>query len=350
MEYKRDQHIILERNENFFIEGRPYVDRIIIRIIKDPSSRTIAMENGETLLATFEANPRELERMKKQEHLVVTDQGYAAIGPLVWLAFNHQRAPTSDPAVRKAIAYAVDRDFIINALLLGAPTEARTGFHPGSPFYEPNVEPYDLDIDEANRILDEAGYARGDDGMRFKLFVDFASAFTRPHAEYLKPQLKKIGIDMTVRASPDFPSWAKRVSTHDFDLTWDVVFNWGDPVIGVHRTYLSTNIKKGSLVQHPGLRQPQGGRAAGPGRDGARPGQAHRDLLRGAEAAGGRAARVLGAHPAVPHGLQQAHRQSAPDHLGNLLAARRDLRPAGVMRRPHGLPAGIGGQAGRLPA
>ena len=89
VEYKRDQHIVLERNENFFIEGRPYVDKIIIRIIKDPSSRTIAMENGETLLATFEANPRELARMKEKDHLVVTDQGYAAIGPLVWLAFNH---------------------------------------------------------------------------------------------------------------------------------------------------------------------------------------------------------------------------------------------------------------------
>ena len=132
-------------------------------------------------------------------------------------------------------------------LFLGAPTEARTGFHPGSPFYEPDVEPYDLDLDKANQILDDAGYARGDDGMRFKLFVDFGWQAVRPHAEYLKPQLKKIGIDMTVRASPDFPSWAKRVSNHEFDLTWDTVFNWGDPVIGVHRTYLSTNIKKGVI-------------------------------------------------------------------------------------------------------
>ncbi len=247
VEFKRDQHIILERNENFFIEGRPYVDRIVIRIIKDPSSRAIAMENGELLLATFEETPRELARMKKNDNLVVTDQGYAAIGPIVWLAFNHQRAPTSDLGVRKAIAYAVDRDFIINALLLGTPTEARTGFHPGSIFYEPDVEPYDLDIDKANQLLDDAGYERGDDGMRFKLFVDFGWPAVRPHAEYLKPQLKKIGIDVTVRPSPDFPSWAKRVSNHDFDLTWDTVFNWGDPVIGVHRTYLSNNIKKGVI-------------------------------------------------------------------------------------------------------
>ena len=83
--------------------------------------------------------------------------------------------------------------------------------------------------------------------MRFKLTVDFGWQSIKAPAEYLKPQLKKIGIDLAVRAAPDFPSWAKRISNHDFDMTWDVVFNWGDPVIGVHRTYLSSNIKKGVI-------------------------------------------------------------------------------------------------------
>ena len=63
----------------------------------------------------------------------------------------------------------------------------------------------------------------------------------------MKPQLKKVGIDVVIRSSPDFPTWAKRVGGHDFELTWDVVFNWGDPVIGVHRTYQTSNIKKGVI-------------------------------------------------------------------------------------------------------
>jgi len=46
-----------------------------------------------------------------------------------------------------------------------------------------------------------------------------------------------------LRTSPDFPTWAKRMATGDFEMTTDIVFNWGDPVIGVARTYLSTNIK-----------------------------------------------------------------------------------------------------------
>ena len=247
VEFVRDQHIILERNENFFIEGRPYLDKIVMRIIKDGSARTIAVENGEVQLSAFEANARDIKRMASNENLVATPDGYGAIGPLAWVAFNTKREPTSDVRVRQAIAYAVDRNFILNAIFLGTSQEARTGIHPDSPFYNPDVEPYDVDLDKANAILDEAGYARGDDGMRFKLVLDYGWASIKPPAEYLKPQLKKIGIDIEVRAAPDFPTWAKRISSHDFDMTWDVVFNWGDPVIGVHRTYDSKNIKEGVI-------------------------------------------------------------------------------------------------------
>jgi peptide/nickel transport system substrate-binding protein len=66
-------------------------------------------------------------------------------------------------------------------------------------------------------------------------------------AEYLRSQLKRVGINLEVRAAPDFPTWAQRISNFDYDLTMDNVFNWGDPVIGVNRTYLSSNIRKGII-------------------------------------------------------------------------------------------------------
>ena len=66
-------------------------------------------------------------------------------------------------------------------------------------------------------------------------------------AEFLRAQLRKVGIALELRLAPDFPTWAQRISNFDFDLTMDNVFNWSDPVIGVHRTYLSTNIRKGVI-------------------------------------------------------------------------------------------------------
>ena len=247
VEFVRDQHIILERYENFFIEGRPYLDKIVMRIIKDPSARSLGRENGEILLSAFESTAQNILHSKGVPHLTATDQGYAAIGPITWLAFNTKRKPTSDVRVRQAIAYAVDRDFLINAVMMGTSKPAYTGIHPDSIFHEPDVERYDLDVDKANRMLDAAGYARGSNDMRFPLTVDFGWPSAKPMAEYLKPQLKKIGIDVTVRTSAGFPAWAKTVSNWEFDMTVDVVFNWGDPVIGVHRTYLCDNAKKGVI-------------------------------------------------------------------------------------------------------
>src|SRR5690625_5586941 len=59
----------------------------------------------------------------------------------------------------------------------------------------------------------------------------------------MRQQLRKIGSDAKQRTSADFPSWAERIANHDFDITTDNVWNWGDPVIGVHRTFLSSNIR-----------------------------------------------------------------------------------------------------------
>ena len=247
VEFVRDQHIILERNENFFLEGKPYLDKIVMRIIKDPSARSLGRENGEIHLSAFESTPQDILHSKGIAHLTASDKGYAAIGPITWLAFNTKSKPTSDVRVRQAIAYAVDRNFLINAVMRGTSKPAYTGIHPDSIFHEPNVERYDLDINKANQILNDAGYSKNSDGIRFPLNIDYGWPSAKPMAEYMKPQLKKIGIDVTVRTSAGFPAWAKTVSNWEFDMTVDVVFNWGDPVIGVHRTYLCENAKKGVI-------------------------------------------------------------------------------------------------------
>ena len=50
VEFVRDQHIILERYDGYFIKDRPYVDKLVIRIIKDPAARALGRKNGEILL------------------------------------------------------------------------------------------------------------------------------------------------------------------------------------------------------------------------------------------------------------------------------------------------------------
>ncbi len=249
-EFKPGEYVILKKNPNYFIKGRPYLDRIIIKNYKDVTSMVLAADKGEIDLLPFLTGTRNIARLKKNAKLTVTDKGYAAVGPINWLAFNTKNKYLKDKRVRKAIAYTVDRKFILNALLSGFAKAATGPVVLGSPFAAPGVEQYDLDLDKAKALLDEAGLKVGSDGMRFKLTLDFIPGFAEMQktiAEYIRPQLKKVGIEVALRSSPDFPTWAKRVGGHDFDMTMDIVFNWGDPVIGVHRTYLCSNIRKGVI-------------------------------------------------------------------------------------------------------
>jgi peptide/nickel transport system substrate-binding protein len=152
--------------------------------------------------------------------------------------------------VRQAIAYAIDKDFIVKQLQRGVTKVATGPIAPGSPFYTDKVELYKTDLKKAASLLDAAGLKPDASGKRFAMTLDYLTDTpdnSQTIAEYLRPQLRKIGIEVTVRTSPDFPTWARRVSTYDFDATVDGAFNYGDPVIGVHRTYLSTNIKPGVI-------------------------------------------------------------------------------------------------------
>ena len=242
--------IVLERFDDFFIEGRPYLDGIVIRRIRDSSAIVIAMKNGDADMYPFVGESREIRALEEAEDLVVTRTGYEAVGPIVWLAFNAGKEPLNDVRVRQAIAYAIDRDFIVNALQRGRSTIQRGPIIESSPFFDETIEAYDLDLEKSNALLDEAGHVPDGDGTRFRLTIDYAPFLPeqlKTPAEYMKSQLRKVGIGIELRASPDLATWANRVSTHEFDLTMDLLFNWGDPVIGVHRTYLSSNILKGVI-------------------------------------------------------------------------------------------------------
>ncbi|MGD2206445.1 MAG: ABC transporter substrate-binding protein [Anaerolineae bacterium] len=248
VEYVPNESIVLERYDGYFLPGRPYLDSIVFRLEPNPKAQVIEMKRREAHLLAVFTNLDGIEKLDDCEHLIVTQQGYEGIGAINWLAFNLLRKPLADKRVRQAIAYALDPVFITEHLHQGK-TQRTTGpIAPASPFYEANVQTYDLDLAKANQLLDEAGYPIHSDGVRFSLTLDYLPVIPsqqRDVALYLRRQLAQVGIDVQVRRSASFPAWAARIGRWDFDMTMDVVFNWGDPVIGVHRTYRSDNIRQG---------------------------------------------------------------------------------------------------------
>lgn len=243
--FEPGRRVMLEKFDKYFLKGKPYLDKIVIDVTPDVTPTIVGFERGTVQMLPFFSNTTDLKRLQENKQIVITPKGYEGVGAMNWLAYNIKDKALSDVRVRKAIAYTVDMNFINKALNGGYSQSANGPIVPSSPFATKDLETYPVDLKKAAALLDEAGFKVGPDKTRMKLTLDFVpgTANTKTLAEYLRAQLKKVDVAAEVRTSADFPSWAKRMADHDFQLSIDTVFNWGDPVIGVHRTYLTSNIK-----------------------------------------------------------------------------------------------------------
>ncbi|MEH6497391.1 MAG: ABC transporter substrate-binding protein [Pseudomonas marincola] len=241
------ERLVLVKNEDFFIKDRPYLDKLVFSVVKDSLTRVLMMEKGEIDYVGFSGiRPTDAERLEKTGNLVVTTEGYGAVGYIHYLELNLRDKPFSDRKVREALATAIDTSFIAK-ILFGGRTAVGTGpLHTGSIFYTSDVPSIAADLDKAAALLDEAGYPAADNGERFSFVLDIPSWAKQAHvpmAEYIQSQLAKIGIKAELRQAPDFGTWVKRISSFDYQGTMNGSFNYPDPVIGVHRHFDCDNIR-----------------------------------------------------------------------------------------------------------
>ncbi len=238
------KEIVLKRFDKFFLKGKPYLDKIVMQINPDPTTLLIGLERGDLDMLPFVSTPTTLTRAKDDKNITVLNKGYEGMGALQWIEINTAKKPLDDKRVRQALSYAIDKNFITKVLLRGFAKPSIGPIISSSPFATPTHE-YKMNLDKAKKLLDEAGLKPNSDGVRFKISIDImpGSVTGKAIAGYARQQFKKIGVDAVLHESPDFPSWANRIAHHDFDMTTDMVWNWGDPVIGVARTYLTDNIR-----------------------------------------------------------------------------------------------------------
>lgn len=243
--FEPGEYFILERNPNYFRKGLPYLDRIIGRVVDDINAAIITMKQGKGHSLGYLNDPHKIKILKKSKNLKLYSAGYEGIAATYFLEFNLRRDTFKDVRVRQAIAYAMDLDFITKKLHMGFTRKATGPIHSKTLFYTDQVKTYPLDLEKANQLLDEAGFPRKDDGMRFSATLEwFPGSDMKNVAEYLKPQLKKVGIDIQLKAPAGFLPWMMRIGNWKHDLTLNNYFMWGDPMIGVHRIFHSGNIRK----------------------------------------------------------------------------------------------------------
>ncbi len=252
--WNRGTAITLERNPNYWREGRPYLDRIIFRFINDAATRAAAMENGEAQVAAFGTIvPAEMRRLSELPNLAIAKGGYEMLAPALMLEVNTKKSPLNDKRVRQALAYAIDRKFVAENIFYGFGKPAvgpiSSVYEPAGLFTREGLQKFDTSdrLKKAAALLDEAGYPAKAGGIRFELTHDVGpyGEDYRRLGEYLRQALGRIGVRVTLR-NEDWASWIRRIFTdYDYDFTSGWYVGMGDPTLGVQRQYLSSNIKPG---------------------------------------------------------------------------------------------------------
>jgi peptide/nickel transport system substrate-binding protein len=255
VEWQKGQYMRFDRNPDYRKKGRPYLDRIVARFIADGGTRAATLETQEVHIGGFNAIlPLDVKRLQALPHIAVTTKGYEMQSPIVELDFNTQKKPFDNVKVRQAVAYAIDRKFVIDNIWFGFGRPATGPINSNfkaTGIYTADVRDYNVPngVDMANKLLDEAGYPRGQDGTRFEVVHDITpyGEEWRRFGEYVQQQLGKLGIKVSLRYE-DVPTWLRRVYTnYDFELTNNWIQTLADPVIGVHRLYHSKMIKPGTV-------------------------------------------------------------------------------------------------------
>jgi peptide/nickel transport system substrate-binding protein len=242
-EHRPGEFYRLEKNPAYWEAGRPYLDQIIYRVLPDRGAIAAALEANQIQLAAFSAVPlADMERLGKVPGIAVIPQGYDGITYQLTVEINHRRKELADARVRRAIAHAIDRKFVVDTIFLGY-AKPSNGPVPAfdKQFHRTDLPDSGFDRRRAEALLDEAGLPRGGNGMRFSVRLLPAPWFeqTRQFGDYLRQALRAVGIDAQI-ANNDPAAHLKAVYTdHAFDLAIGSPVYRNDPAISTTILYES---------------------------------------------------------------------------------------------------------------
>lgn len=258
-EWQRGNFVRMDRFDDYWKPGQPYLDTIIYRIIPDSQSRRLALESGQVLLSqASDIEPFDIPQLRQRPNLEVNTKGWEYFSPLSWVELNHRVKPLDDARVRRAMSMAIDRAFIVNRLWFGVGKPATGPVASTTRFFDADAKIAAFNVREANALLDAAGYPRKADGTRFTLKhipLPYGEIWTRL-SEYLRQAMRQIGVALDLE-STDAGSWARRVGNWEYETTINFVYQFGDPTLGVERTYVSSNIQKVTFTNTGGYSNPQ---------------------------------------------------------------------------------------------
>ena len=219
--------LVLKKHEGYtwgppiFKNPAPQVDRVIWRVIPDDNTRLAALQSGQGDVTQYIPYVA-LESLKKTPGVQLSQQPN-----YFWdyfLGFKVDKPAVNDPALRRAAVMAVNRPAIARAVFFGAGDAADSYLNPNVVNYDPESRAMlpGFDPAAARKLLDDAGWAPGPDGIRAKdgvrasvLLYGISDAQWTRMSEAVQADLKRVGIELKIQLFDATIAWGK-LATQEF--------------------------------------------------------------------------------------------------------------------------------------
>jgi peptide/nickel transport system substrate-binding protein len=233
-EWVQDDHITLDRWENYHVPDRPYLDKVIFKAISDDTVRLTGLQTDELQWA-MQVPLQKVDELKSEGGDIKVTDGKPYLPDFIYL--NASKPPFNDVRVRQAVAWCVNRSEVVQVAFFGQAEEATEAIYSGNPLYT-GLNPWadGPDPEKAKALLAEAGI----ENLSFQLDGQPQVPTQIKAIQVLQQQLKSAGIETTIQ-NYDSSEWIGRLFGKQYDATisyWSATL---DPVHFYYPGLLSTS-------------------------------------------------------------------------------------------------------------
>lgn len=253
--YKKDQYVEYAANENYYL-GKPKLNKMFVKIM--PAANIVAqLQTGELSMnaaggiGKIPANDYEtVEKFQNVTTKFEKTYGYQSI------MFNTESV--TDPKIRQAVAYAINREAIVDKLLKGEGEIVDGPYTSVSPYLDKDLETYTYDPEKAKQLLKEAGW---DFNKPLNIIVPTGNKVREQSADIITQDLKAIGLKTNV-TTYDFPTLLAKAKAGDYDVMFIGFTNTLDPDISsIYKSnapsnYMKYNSKESDELLNMGKSEP----------------------------------------------------------------------------------------------
>jgi len=225
-EWKAGEKIVLEANPDYY-EGSPYIKRVVYRVIPDQSTQFLELQSGglDYMGLTPIQYSTQTDTIAFKRHF--NKYRYLSFS-YTYLGYNLERPLFRDRRVRQALTHAINKQELIDGVLLGLGQPATGPYKPDTWVYKQDVKRYPYDPERARALLAEAGWSDSDgdgtidkDGtpFSFTIVTNQGNDLRAKTGEIIQRRFREVGVEVKLRVI-EWASFLKEfINPGNFDAT-----------------------------------------------------------------------------------------------------------------------------------